>query len=352
MDSGATLVPLFRREFELCRVQSGEVVAVLSEPSTRPEYIFASTAAAAALGAEVFEIRVPSGGWDVGTVTRGIVASVPALAKSSPRLDAIREALKRASFVVDLIPDTILHVPLRDELRENGVRILTIVEPPDALERMFPTEELKQEVKALARKLEGIRQMHVTSRGGTDLTYDFGATPVGVQYGYADEPGRWDNWPSALVAHYPIDGSATGTLVLDVGDVICHQKSYASSPVTITVEHGYIAAIEGGLDAMLLTDYLRSWAEPEVYAMSHIGFGMQPNAQWNALAFYEKNETLGMDARCFRGNFLLSTGPNRWTGRLVEAHLDLGLRGCTATLDGQVLLADGVLVTDGALAPA
>jgi 2,5-dihydroxypyridine 5,6-dioxygenase len=352
MENSVALVPLFVREFQLCRVQPGEVVAVLSEPATRPEYVVAATAAAAALGAEVFEVCVPGGGWNVGTVTRGIVASVPALAKASPRLDAIREALKRANFVVDLIPDTILHVTLRDELKAEGVRILTIVEPPDALERMFPTEEVKREVLEFARRLEGIREARVTSPGGTDLTYAFGDTPVGVQYGYADEPGRWDNWPSALVAHYPLDGSASGTLVIDTGDAICHQKSYAASPATLTVENGYITRIDGGLDAKLIDDYLRSWDEPEVYAMSHIGFGMQPNARWSALAFYEKNETLGMDARCFRGNFLLSTGPNRWTGRHVEAHLDLGLRGCTVTLDGETVVEDGTLVADRALAGA
>src|SRR5215472_5269675 len=93
----------------------------------------------------------------------------------------------------------------------------------------------------------------------------------------------------------------------------------------------------------LFDAYLRSWDEPEVYAMSHIGFGLHPNAQWTALSFYEKNETLGMDARCFRGNFLLSTGPNRWTGRWVEAHLDMALRGCTVSLDEEPVISDGSL---------
>src|SRR2546428_633263 len=108
MDTGVDLIPLFYREFELCKVQEGEVVAVLTEPRTRPGYAEAATSAAAAHGADVFELKVPSLGWSVPTTVKGIVASVPALAQDSPRLDAIREALLRASFVVDLIPDTIL----------------------------------------------------------------------------------------------------------------------------------------------------------------------------------------------------------------------------------------------------
>ena len=57
MDTGVDLVPLFVREFQLCNVQPGEVVAVLSEPRTRPGYAEAATSAAGVLGAEVFELR-------------------------------------------------------------------------------------------------------------------------------------------------------------------------------------------------------------------------------------------------------------------------------------------------------
>ena len=75
---------------------------------------------------------------------------------------------------------------------------------------------------------------------------------------------------------------------------------------------------------------------------------MHPAAQWNALSFYDRRETMGMDARCFRGGFLCSTGPNRCTGRYVDAHLDIPMRGCTVTLDDQVVLDAGRLVGAGA----
>ncbi|MQA92045.1 MAG: 2,5-dihydroxypyridine 5,6-dioxygenase [Gemmatimonas sp.] len=343
MDKAAELIDLFKREFELCRVHDGEVVAVLSEPATRPEYITASTGAATVLGAAVFEVRVPARGWSVHTNVRGIVASVPALMHPSQRLDAIREALIRCDFVVDLIPETILHVDLRPELTRSGTRILTIVEPPDALERMFPSQELKHDVEAVALRLVGGRQAQITSPAGTDLTYEFGDTPIGVQYGFADQPGRWDHWPSALVAHYPRDRGVNGTLVLDTGDILCHQKTYVAEPVVISVTNGYIKEVQGGLEARQIAGYLSSWDEPEVFAMSHIGIGVHPRAQWSATAFHDKGETIGMDARCYRGNFLASTGPNRWTGRIVEAHLDLALRGCTVTLDGDLLVEEGTL---------
>jgi len=51
-----------------------------------------------------------------------------------------------------------------------------------------------------------------------------------------------------------------------------------------------------------------------------------------------------MDGRCFKGNFLFSTGPNRFTGRLVEAHLDIPMRGCDVFLDDDQLIANGKIV--------
>jgi 2,5-dihydroxypyridine 5,6-dioxygenase len=344
MRTAADLTPLFKREFELCNVTEGEVVGLLSDPGTRPGYVDAAAGAALALGAQVFHITVPSLGWDVPTPVKGMGASFPALAKPSPLLEAVTAALVRATFVVDLVRETIIHVPLRGVLREAGSRILTIVEPPDALERMFPPPGIKEEVAAIRERLEGAGVLRVVSDVGTDVTYGLEQTSPFTQYGYSDVPGKWDHWPSALAVCYPQDGTAEGTVVLQPGDIVFPFKRYVETAVTMTLERGYVVAIDGGLDAALIRDYLESWEEPEVFAASHIGFGMHPRAQWSALAFYDKDDVLGMDGRCFRGNFLFSTGPNRETGRLVEAHLDIPMRGCDVFLDDDQFIAGGRIV--------
>ena len=118
-----------------------------------------------------------------------------------------------------------------------------------------------------------------------------------------------------MIASYPVDGTAQGTLVLTPGDILYPFKRYVESEVRIAIKDGYVVDVTGGLDAFLIADYLASWEEPEVYATSHMGFGMLPRAQWSAMAFYEKADILGMDGRSVQGNFLFSTGPNRFTGR-------------------------------------
>jgi 2,5-dihydroxypyridine 5,6-dioxygenase len=344
MHTVGDLVPLFRREFELCRLCQGELVALLTESATPPEYVAAAAGAAGTLGADVFEVSVSGLGWQTPTPVKGMGASAAALAHPSKLNDAVAASLLQAHFVVDLVPETIIHVPLRETLRDAGVRILTIVEAPDALERMFPPEGLKEAVGAMAKRVAGCEILGVTSLTGTDLSYRMtGDAPV-QQYGYAEEPGRWDHWPSAMVAAYPVDGTAEGVLVLSPGDIVYPFKRFVADEVRLEIREGYVTEVTGDLDAFLIRDYLGSWDEPEVFATSHIGFGMLPRAQWSALAFYEKHQVLGMDGRSVQGNFLFSTGPNRFTGRHVEAHLDIPVHGQTVTFDGEIVVDEGVPV--------
>ena len=59
----STLCSLFRKEFELCNVKESETIVLLSDLSTRRNYVEASFAAAADLGANVYEMcvnQVPS----------------------------------------------------------------------------------------------------------------------------------------------------------------------------------------------------------------------------------------------------------------------------------------------------
>jgi len=41
--------------------------------------------------------------------------------------------------------------------------------------------------------------MRITSKGGTDVVYRIGMYPTISEYGYTDQPGRWDHWPAAFV---------------------------------------------------------------------------------------------------------------------------------------------------------
>jgi 2,5-dihydroxypyridine 5,6-dioxygenase len=52
------------------------------------------------------------------------------------------------------------------------------------------------------------------------------------------------------------------------------------------------------------------------------------------------------DGRHFQGNFLFSTGPNRYVGRHTPAHLDIPMRGCSVYLDDEPVVVAGQVVAE------
>ena len=77
--------------------------------------------------------------------------------------------------------------------------------------------------------------------------------------------------------------------------------------------------------------------------MSHVGWGMNPAARWEALAMYDKRDVNGTELRAFAGNFLYSTGANETAGRYTQGHFDLPLRNCTIRLDDEAVVEAGEL---------
>jgi len=339
--SSGDLFWLFQEELQLCNLQPGEVLAVVSESGTRPEYIEASLGAAQALGARVFHVALPK------THRQDVPFAYREQAGSNRRsgLATAVRALKEADLVIDLTVEGLIHAPERSEILSRRARMLTIIEPPDILHRCFPRPDLRRRVERAAQLLEQSRTMRVRSEAGTDLTMTVAGVPIITQYGYTDQPQRWDHWPSGLVAAYPIEGSTNGTVVLDVGDIVFPFKRYIQSPVQFIVREGFIAEIRGnGLDADLLRDYFASWRDREAYATSHMGWGLDETARWNALALYDKSEIIGVEPRSFYGNFMFSTGPNRYANRFTQCHLDMPMRHCTVHLDDQPVIERGEII--------
>ena len=53
---------------------------------------------------------------------------------------------------------------------------------------------------------------------------------------------------------------------------------------------------------------------------------------------------MGQELRSTAGNFMWSTGVNRFVGRETPAHLDVPMRACTVEIDGDPVVRDGELV--------
>ncbi len=339
------LIRTLEVEFRLCQVQKGEVCAVLSDTGTRPNLLSASVEALLRLDAKVFEIRLHEATESESGQSRSYQQQV-----GQGRLKRIRSALlalQQSSFIVDLTTafGGLIHDPARDELLKEGARILHISEHPDILVRLVPDLRLRQEVEKAVTRLRQASIMRVTSEAGTALTVILKDAVVNGLYGYTDTPGRLDVFPAGFVAAYPAAGTVNGKLVLNTGDIDLNFKRFVDGPVELTIEDDFITRIEGtSIHAHLMREYMASWGEKDAYATSHVGWGLNTQARWENFALLPTNETEGMEARAFAGNFLFSSGANRFAGRHSRCHFDLPMRNCSVYLDDVPIVVNGRLV--------
>lgn len=337
--SSIDLVHLFTEELKLCKLVPGEVMAVLSGPHSRADYAAAFMTAGRQLGAEVFRLDLPEAPARLGAGDKAANRSL--LTGHRSALDT----LKRAQLVIDLLG--LLHSPEQVEIQRAGARVLMVAEPPEILARMFPRAGQRSRVEAGARRLARAATARFTNAAGTDMRYTLGQYQPIDQYGYTDQPGRWDNFPGSFVYTWPDEGRSEGVIVLQEGDILLPFKEFVRSEVRIEVENGYITSVTGGFDAWHMRQYLESWNDQAAYAMAHIGWGLDESAQWHAMTMVNKETSVGQDARAFCGNVLWSTGPNTDVGgsRNTPAHLDIAMRDASLYLDGEPILLDGQLVT-------
>jgi 2,5-dihydroxypyridine 5,6-dioxygenase len=336
----AKWIDSFCEIFACCGVKNGDAVAILSETQSRALNVQIAELALLRLGARAFHVVVPTPPNRHPVAVRSTGAS-----EAIARLAPVVTALSACVLVVDCTLEGLMHAPETPEILRAGARILVISnEHPEALERMRPDPALERRVRAATKMLRAASRMHVVSAAGTKLEIDLrGATTVGV-WGWTDRPRTLAHWPGGLVVTFPKSGTVNGTLVLDRGDVNLTFKHYLQEPVRLTLASDYITEIEGeGADAEMMRGYLAAWGERDAYAVSHVGFGMNPNARYESLAMYDRRDTNGTELRAIAGSFLFSTGANEFAGRYTAGHFDIPVMRTTIMVDDTMVVREGVL---------
>lgn len=336
-------VQAFREQFLRCGLTEGEIVTILSETQSRPSLVETARLAAQSLGGRVSDVVVPTPASAHPVPIRSTGAS-QAIAQNP----AVVAALRSSGFVIDCTVEGLLHAPELGQILGGGARVLMISnEHPDTFDRLQWDPDLPRRVDLGLTKLRAASVMRATSAAGTDLSVRLEGGFTAGSTGVTSGPGSIAHWPGGLVLVFPATGSVEGELVLSPGDVNLTFNLYVRSKVRLRIEADHIVEVTGdGLDAELFRSYLGSFGDRESYATSHVGWGMNPAARWDALELYDKRETWGTELRAFAGNFLYSTGANETAGRFTAGHFDLPMRNCTVTLDGAPVVVEGQLIPE------
>jgi len=336
-------IKAFAEHFARCQLHDGETVALLSESQSRPALVETARLAAQSLGGRVFDVVVPTPASAHAVPIRSTGAS-KAIAGSAPVL----WALAASDLVIDCTVEGLLHSPELGQILGGGARVLMISnEHPEIFDRLRWDADLPRRVELGHQWLSAANTMRVTSAAGTDLTVQLAGATTAGSTGLTAGPGSIAHWPGGLVLAFPAAHTVNGTVVLDIGDMNLTFNRVLETPVVLHIVDDHIERIEGdGADAVLFRSYLSAFGDRESYATSHVGWGMNQFARWDAAQLYDRRETWGTEARAYAGNFLYSTGANETAGRFTAGHFDLPMRNTTVCLDDRTVVAAGELVAE------
>ncbi|MDH7796798.1 MULTISPECIES: hypothetical protein [unclassified Beijerinckia] len=342
----AELSFLFRQELELCKVKAGSQVVLVTDLTTRQDYIQAAFAAADDLGVRIFEIKISTPFHPNMIASQGGGDTISALPGAI-------QAIYSADLV--LVFHVALGSPWMQQARRKGTRFLLVIDGPDELKRLMSPPGLKEAVKYARDLCAASKEMRVTSAAGTDFVAKLGKLNTVCQWGYADEPGHVDTWGAAHFSTWANPGESEGTVVLSPGDAwILPYVRYFEGEVRLTIEKGHIVKIDGhGSDARLMRQFMKSHQinanDMRPYAVSHLGWGLNPNSYLDQIALYGHDiNRIASHTRAWPGVFLFSTGPDDQGGgtNSTPAHLDLPMFDCSVALDGKVIVDAGVVVDE------
>ena len=341
MDQAADLVDLFTAHMRLNAVQEGETFLFYSTPGfERPEYVEASLAAAKSLGANAFSLVATTASTAQTNTDRDIAPA-----------DLLEETFKAADIVYGQIP---LYTDAHNAALASGTRTLMCQQAVETLRRMFPDQAVIDRTYAGAERMWNASEIRVTDEFGSDFTLQKAGRKGHGQVGVAADRGRWDHWPSGLVACGPHEDQSEGVYVIRPGDVILSLQHRCQDEIRITMEAGRLVRIEGGYDAQMIRERLElfeDYVDPDgnladPFRISHAGWGTEHRAQWHVM---------GMDSESMYGSVMVSIGRNmfdsadRYAGlggvNYTPVHIDICCRNKRFYLDGELIVeSDNTIV--------
>ncbi|MBS3787364.1 hypothetical protein KGY79_04110 [Candidatus Bipolaricaulota bacterium] len=325
-DVVAELIPIFKNQLKWCNLGSEENLLVVTDTAFNPVYSAACFGAARQIGADVHKVVL------------------------SHREDWNEDTLRGFFSTADLILYPTTHplhysVAMKEAL-EEGKRALCVMVPLTILERRTANADIIERTKRGAELLGKADEIRITSESGTDLSMKKGDRPAIATYGVADEAGRLDFWGGGFFQTAQLEGTTEGELVLAPGDQIFYLGRYVESETKIIFEEGKAVAFEGGTDAALVANLLKTSGGVNSLKAGHIAVGTDPDAIWSAETIqFPQVGGGGIDAEAYYGNVQVEIGSNNdvlFQGENpANAHLGLCMLDCDLYLDGKKILQKG-----------
>lgn len=196
-------------------------------------------------------------------------------------------------------------------------------------------EAIKKKTEKLTKTLTNAKEINVTTKIGTDLTFNVEGMSGKSATGIYREPGTGGNLPGSESYIAPAKNGVQGQIYLDGSLRVKDKTMLIENPVKLDIEKGSITKINNTYEARLLLETLK-WAEkrsknPEnVWKIGELGIGLN-----------EKAKVIGstiIDEKTY-GTGHIAIGSNSWFGGDIKTiiHLDQVFHKPTFKIDGKLL---------------
>ena len=272
--------------------------------------------------------------------------AIPLVARMpSPRLpgaeppSAVAAMMLHAAATIELTSLFIGSSAARRAATDRGGRYLAM--PGVRLDTFRPVGPLAVDFERLRIDAEHVgaawgaaRAFRLTSRAGTDLRGSVEDRPGRVLHGMAREPGAYMAPPDVEAGTAPVEGTASGVVVIDA-DLLFMGQGPLDEPVVLHVADGRLTGIEGAARGRL-ESMLERCADDQMANIAEVSMGFNPAGTVCSVP---------METESSRGSAHIALGNSIAYGGRVNAiaHLDCVMRDAVLELDGHVVMAEGLL---------
>jgi 2,5-dihydroxypyridine 5,6-dioxygenase len=324
--------------FDLNNVKEENKVIVLTPHIYDEYYMNFFLTALNNLGVNYLHVRVPPKKKDIGL--RDLHVNLFALSDLDINVLKCADLILsiRKHFQIHEHPWFSMYNPSFRKLQEEGPRWIDFMigNPEVNFPRLYPTEAITRRASGGTDVASKAKKIRITSGAGTDVTMEKKEGASGTP-GYLYRKRRWANYGHAMVTMVPAGETMNGVIVIDTGDYLLKMEKTVTEPVRLTFKNGFVTKIDGGLTAEQLKMWLDRYDDPNVYAISHIGWGIHDGAVWSDSIWFT-----GADAESYMGNMQFALGDGAY--RHALAHMDIELLNCNYYLDDELIVANGKIV--------
>jgi leucyl aminopeptidase (aminopeptidase T) len=252
---------------------------------------------------------------------------------------AVAAMMAEAAAIIELTSLFIGSSRARREATERGARYLAMpgvrfdtFRADGPLDVDF--EQLRADAEHVGRAWGAAQEFRLTSRGGTDLRGSVADRPGRVLHGIATQPGAYMAPPDIESGTAPVEGTVSGTVVVD-GDLLFMGQGPLPEPVVLHIADGQVRGIEG-VERTRLTSMLDRCQDDQMTNLAEVSVAFNPAGSICSVP---------METESARGTAHVALGNSIAYGGVVNAvaHLDCVMRDATLELDGRAVMIEGAV---------